>query len=76
MQAAPGSAGVGSHLDALAAAGVVELSGASDGAEYRLADPELATACASLRSVLVCRIATARRLDEFAVPDRWAHHGR
>ena len=57
------------HLAALEAAGAVVSSGGPGGARYRLADPDLAAACASLRSVLVCRLATARRLDEFAVPE-------
>lgn len=51
---------VAPQLGALVEAGVVE----RDGAAYRLADPALAEACAALRSVIVCRVATARRLDE------------
>lgn len=68
----------------LEAAGITESEGApelarlvgsdivergADG-EFRLADPEMGRACASLRSLLVIRLATATRLDVFALPER------
>ncbi len=59
---------LGRHLAALEAAGAVLASAGHGGARYRLADPELGAACASLRGVLTGRVATARRLDEFVMP--------
>lgn len=55
------------HLAALVAVDVVDILEGGAAAGYRLSDPELGRACAALRSALVCRLATAERLDEFVV---------
>lgn len=61
---------VGPHLAALVALDIVRRVEGPGGAEYRLADPEVAEACSALRSVIVCRVATTKRLDQFVLPDR------
>ena len=47
--------------------GIVERN--TDRGSCGLVDLEIARACATLRSVVVCRLATAGRLDVFAIPE-------
>jgi ArsR family transcriptional regulator len=73
-----GQTATSQHLAALRAAGLVEATRDGRSVAYRLADPDIAAACALMRNVLVRRLdrlghlaAAARRADP--VPGRQAH---
>jgi ArsR family transcriptional regulator len=70
-----GQAATSQHLAALRAVGIVEATRDGRTVSYRLADPDIATACSLMRSVLVRRLTRLGRVAAAAARSPRRHVG-